>query len=207
MTNALLKNKALTISIAGAVCVIILIAMLILHAWPLWAGKPIYLKVQPVDPRDLFRGDYVTLTYEVSRLRLTEDEPKDAWQRGMYVRPLDEALLKDDGSVRRGTPLFIQFKEQPSTRPGLPATYQPVSISEKPQPGAINLMGQTNSEIYGHYVGMDYGIDAYYVQEHTGHDIEDAIRQGKEVYAEVYVTPNGKPRLKTLIIDGKRLDE
>ena len=31
-------------------------------------GKEVLLKTVPVDPRDLLRGDYVTLSYEISRL-------------------------------------------------------------------------------------------------------------------------------------------
>jgi len=31
-------------------------------------GKEVLLKVQPIDPRDLLRGDYIILGYEISRL-------------------------------------------------------------------------------------------------------------------------------------------
>ena len=31
-------------------------------------GKIIYLRTAPIDPRDLFRGDYVRLNYEISRI-------------------------------------------------------------------------------------------------------------------------------------------
>ena len=30
-------------------------------------GREVLLKVEPVDPRDLLRGDYVVLTYEITR--------------------------------------------------------------------------------------------------------------------------------------------
>jgi uncharacterized membrane-anchored protein len=36
--------------------------------WTLRHGEPVYLRTAPVDPRDLFRGDYVRLDYEVSTL-------------------------------------------------------------------------------------------------------------------------------------------
>ena len=35
---------------------------------PLWTGEPILLRVVPVDPRDMFRGDYVALSYDFSRI-------------------------------------------------------------------------------------------------------------------------------------------
>ena len=31
-------------------------------------GKVIHLRTAPIDPRDLFRGDYVRLNYEISRI-------------------------------------------------------------------------------------------------------------------------------------------
>ena len=33
-------------------------------------GQKILLKTIPLDPRDLFRGDYVVLNYEISQLNL-----------------------------------------------------------------------------------------------------------------------------------------
>ena len=37
-------------------------------AMPLWTGKEIRVKVVPVDPRSLFRGNYARLNYDFSRL-------------------------------------------------------------------------------------------------------------------------------------------
>jgi uncharacterized membrane-anchored protein len=37
------------------------------HYW-IETGEKIMLRVEPVDPRDLFRGDYVSLSYEISSL-------------------------------------------------------------------------------------------------------------------------------------------
>lgn len=34
--------------------------------WPLWFGTPVILKTAPVDPRSLFRGNYVRLNYDIS---------------------------------------------------------------------------------------------------------------------------------------------
>lgn len=36
--------------------------------WPLWFGSPIILKTAPVDPRSLFRGNYVRLNYDISNI-------------------------------------------------------------------------------------------------------------------------------------------
>ena len=41
-------------------------------SFPLLTGKTVVLKTQPVDPFDLFRGQYLTISYEISRVNLSE---------------------------------------------------------------------------------------------------------------------------------------
>ena len=36
--------------------------------WPLWYGSPVRLETAPIDPRSLFRGNYVRLNYAISRV-------------------------------------------------------------------------------------------------------------------------------------------
>ena len=38
-------------------------------------GMTVYLRTAPVDPNDLFRGDYVSLNYEISQVPLKEVFP------------------------------------------------------------------------------------------------------------------------------------
>jgi uncharacterized membrane-anchored protein len=58
------------LSLAVVFQVGVLLAMIGMAAKPLMASgsQTVLLNVMPVDPRDLFRGDYVTLAYDVSRL-------------------------------------------------------------------------------------------------------------------------------------------
>lgn len=57
------------------------------------SGKKVRLQVQPVDPVDFFRGEYVALTYEISRLSTVSADPEDT----VYVplRPVDDAWTGD----------------------------------------------------------------------------------------------------------------
>src|SRR6266542_395024 len=55
----------------------------------LHTGREIVLKTIPVDPRDLFRGDYVVLRYEIS------DLPNCYTSGDIYVR------LRQDGEIWR----------------------------------------------------------------------------------------------------------
>ena len=59
-----------TAKIFGAIIiwqVLLLIGLLVNSAYPLLIGKDIRLEVYPIDPRSLFRGNYVDLRYEFTR--------------------------------------------------------------------------------------------------------------------------------------------
>ncbi len=60
------ERKVLLITVAAQL--VILVAMIALRAIPLVTGQTVLVKVAPVDPRDLFRGDYVILSYDFSRV-------------------------------------------------------------------------------------------------------------------------------------------
>ena len=77
-------------------------------------GREVLLKVEPVDPRDLLRGDYVLLGYEISRIpvKLIANIPAGATttpgRRSIVVR-----LKKDaDGYWRRRLGLAGQGRDR-----------------------------------------------------------------------------------------------
>ena len=39
-------------------------------SWPLLTGTTVILKIQPIDPLDVFRGQYLTISYEISSVVL-----------------------------------------------------------------------------------------------------------------------------------------
>ena len=41
----------------------VLLGMIVMRLAILWTGQTCYVRVQPVDPRDWLRGDYVILSY------------------------------------------------------------------------------------------------------------------------------------------------
>jgi uncharacterized membrane-anchored protein len=53
----------------------ILVVMILGKTVPYVGAQRVLLKVVPVDPRDMFRGDYVTLSYEISRTRGANYQP------------------------------------------------------------------------------------------------------------------------------------
>lgn len=58
---------------------------------PIWTGKEIILKTQPVDPRSLFRGNFVRLNYEINRITT---EPGEAFKIGS---PIYVSLVEREG--------------------------------------------------------------------------------------------------------------
>jgi uncharacterized membrane-anchored protein len=49
---------------------LLLIGMIGMAYYPLWDGTPIKLQTVPVDPRNLFRGNYIELNYDFNTLQL-----------------------------------------------------------------------------------------------------------------------------------------
>jgi uncharacterized membrane-anchored protein len=226
--------------------------MLVGHAWPLWVGQAIYLKVRPVDPRDLFRGDYVVLGYDIGTLRVRSasaepgqepaaapaEETEEAEEaegvegestllegvspRGVFVEARGQwaqiVAEEPEDYVRdrklRDRVVYVQLEREASDVPGVPQRYVPVSISDRVEPGKINLRGlvrsayrawDDRSRAYRPELSLTvhYGIDALFVQEGKGMPIQEAMRGDRPVYAVVAVTGSGQARLKDLIIDGK----
>jgi uncharacterized membrane-anchored protein len=208
MFNNMLKSVT-----AGAICVAILVAMLVGHAWPLWTGKPIYLRTRPVDPRDVFRGDYVVLGYDAQQLIVSADGKADTKQpfftNGVKVTALGDWWASSNHTLRDDQVMYVQLEAHPSGVAGVETEHVPVSISDKPRPGAINLRGLVRSnwsqpQDTAIHVTMHYGIDAFFVQEGSGVAIQGAMRDpNKPVFAEVMVTRAGAARLARLIVDGK----
>jgi uncharacterized membrane-anchored protein len=116
-------------------------------------GKIIHLRTAPIDPRDLFRGDYVRLNYEISRIPLNKLK-----------------AAADIKELKKGAKLYIRLKE------GSNGLYELVNAGvEKPNAG-IYISGRA---LYpyrnlqpGNPIRVNYGIEAYFVEQGKGRDIE-----------------------------------
>ena len=135
-------------------------------------GQTVLVQVQPVDPRDMFRGDYVTLSYDFSRpggvVGLAGPYARESQGRTVY------AWLVPEGDGRHWR------AEQVST--------------QTPPPGRKYLRGTI-----GHRGQPEFGIESFYVQEGKGIQYEHAVRQ-RQLSAEVAVAPNGQATLRSLKI-------
>jgi hypothetical protein len=158
------------------------------------------LATQPVDPRDLFRGDYVVLRYEISEVNLTRagftgdiarDEAifvglrRDATGRGEAVR------LARAGEPREAGLVWIAGKA------GYPAVCDSRARrrpDEPPRCGERDRM-----------LRVIYGLESYFVPQGEGRAIETTEASRVEVVAAI--APDGRSAIKRLLIDGKALYE
>jgi len=149
--------------------------------WIARTGTTVWLRTAPIDPRDVMRGDYVRLDYDISRVEPARWGKGVGEQRGRY------------GGFRAGQPVFATLRV---TEDG---TAELVSLlSERPKDGLF-LRGRTDSS-WGSQMQVRYGIEALFMQQGTAQALEDQRRgqfSGVPIRAEVAVSSGGIAVLKS----------
>ena len=150
-------------------------------------GQEVLLKVEPVDPHDLLRGDYVFLSYEISRIpvELIADVPADklTTDDGQLMVRLKKA---DDGYWRPAA----AWLGTPSSPPG---------AEEADIAGHIAAGWQLTP---GTTLSPDYGIERFYLPEGEGLAIEKDMRV-RPFGIRAAIAANGTAQIKALV-DGER---
>lgn len=147
-------------------------------------GREIVLPIRPVDPRDLFRGQYVRLGYDVSQVPVRLIEGPLPGRNDPFFVTIEQ---QTDGSWR---PLKLTRTQPASLGPGQ------MSIRAR----AINTFPQTLQE--GGSVFVRYGIESYFVEEGQGPRLE-ALARDKKLAALIAVDRRGNAAIKGIYIDGK----
>jgi uncharacterized membrane protein/uncharacterized membrane-anchored protein len=154
------------------------------HSRPSEVGQRFVLRCQAIDPRDLMRGEYVTLGYEFSN-----PNPED-------IKRLNREWIQLSGDDRRGD------VESYWILPEDTAVYVPLMVDAKglasggtptlkrPESGPY-LKGYAGTRRFGQ---IRFGIEAFYVKEGTGNTWEKLRNQGQLV-AEIGVLPDGRAGL------------
>ena len=183
-------NKYWTaLAVVGLVQTGVLLKIVIDWQTLLNTGQEITLAVQPVDPRDLFRGDYVTLGYELSPVITSESR--------------NGASL---AALKRGQPVYVTL--HPGADNGWTAGKFSAAYPADVAASDVVVKGRIQSRWNGDSAGdvhftIRYGIESYFVPEGTGKPIEDSVRN-KKIQALVAVGRDGTAALKGLVIDGER---
>jgi uncharacterized membrane-anchored protein len=141
-------------------------------------GRLILLETQPVDPRDLLRGDYVRLNYKIS------DLPTNLFSPAMKM------------DLPPGTTIFVavapvgtnQLCE--ATRAGT-ESFTPAANEVLLRGKSARIWRNSASSIH-----VEYGLEQYFVAEGTGHP------QGK-LTVQAAVSKAGYADIKEVFVDGK----
>jgi uncharacterized membrane-anchored protein len=166
-----------SVLVAGvAIQVVFLLVMMVRPLITLSTGDTILLRVAPVDPRDLFRGDYVTLSYTISRPNMNTN---NAWQSNW------ERMRQMEGKT-----IYVLLEPEADGK-----HWQSIG-SQLDQPSAGKFIRGT---VEGNGL-IRFGIEQYFVEEGRGHDYENAVRERK-LSAEVALDKNGSAQLKRLVIE------
>lgn len=121
-------------------------------------GKIVYLRTEPVDPMDPFRGEYVRLNYEIA------DSMTDS------MRQLLKKQNKDDKrNVRVYTVLDVDENQVAHAR----------YITDKKPSGELFIRGR--AELPGWRPTINYGIEAYFVEQGQGQEIEKLRGVGNDI--------------------------
>ena len=150
-------------------------------------GTEIKLKTAPVDPTDLFRGDYVVLNYDISIIPMnlvTGSKPPEGNTQKLNVR------------LAPGPDGFWVVKEASFEK--LPAKDGTVVITSLPR--VVYYSGQDAIN------GVTYGIDRYYVPEGQGKSIEQTVSSA-DLAVIARVSKDGTARIARLDLNGKPLYE
>lgn len=172
-----MKNKKLVKYFKiTAIPLIILCGMTVLPLLTLLFGEEILLETVPVDPRDLFRGDYVTLDYKISQIDgeyFSKFIPSDdywSWEYQFRKQPIYVALEEKNG--------YYEVKDVFVDKPLKEGHYLKATIRYIDRD--YNQKMEENTSEYGkmNYVVVDYQLDKYFVPENTGLELEEASRSG-----------------------------
>ncbi|MGM0771108.1 MAG: GDYXXLXY domain-containing protein [Halobacteriota archaeon] len=136
-------------------------------------GEDILLKTEPVDPRDVFRGDYVNLNYEISTIDL-DNTPYD-------------------GEFLYGESVYATLSEKEKYWTIDSVSHRKPDVSDK----EVCMKGVATGN-YDDTLYVSWGIESYFVPEGEGIPIQ---MQMENVSVIVSIGPFCSPVTKQLLID------
>lgn len=169
-------NKKIFIGIAIFWLVIIL-SFIVFKEFTLKTGQEVLFKTIPVDPRDLFRGDYVILNYEISTLDIT-------------------SLPKDFSNIEVNDKIFVTLKKEKNY--GIPT-----GIYKRLPENKLFIKGKIK-DITNNKINIEFGIESYFVPEGKGREIER--QRGENLEVKVAIDKFGNAIIKSLVIKGKEVN-
>lgn len=165
------KRKRLFFILAVSCQLLILTGLASVKAYTLAAGTTVTLRTVPVDPRDIFRGDYVALNFEISSVQSRQD-----FKTGEEVYVI----------LRKGNPYWAA--EEIRSKPG---QLRPSEVAIKAKIDYVDWRDKSNDS---HTYRIHYGVEQAFVPEGTGRKLETE----KHLSVQVAVDQFGNSVLKNV---------
>lgn len=147
-------------------------------------GTVVWLQTRPIDPNDFFRGDYVTLSYDISRA--CDVPPTDTWEEdelGQKIKMEQYPIEKDLTGWEKMMWGKLVYVPLTSSGDVMVASW---CSDTKPSQG-IYLKGLRQT-----WGSTLYGIEKYFVQQDSGKELEKAVGTMK---VQVSIGRGGKARI------------
>src|SRR3989339_695540 len=172
--------------LAIALQVIVVFAIIIFKVSILAGGTDVLLRITPLDPRDLLRGDYATFQYDISNIN---------------------SYYANNQQIRNGDVIYIVLRQN--------GKYYVVQNIQKIKPignelfirGRVESGGLGNQpdsfldpRFGGSRLHVIYGIEQYFISEGAGRNFSF---WNKEAAARVAIDDNGNATLKQIYINDK----
>ena len=181
-------NKKIVISLLAFQFLIVL-GMIAYSMYPLVYGQEIKMKVRPLDPRDLMRGNYVRLSYDYNRMNLghKQMDNEDVFEGESYA----DNHLKDGKYYNFGEVVYVELEKADDF-------YTPKAVWAK-KPKNNNIYLKTSVNYYSSsYISLQAGIEDFYTDVQQAKALEKAMRASEtrdNTYAVLKVAANGMARL------------
>ena len=159
------KHK-LWVILAVAFQVGVVAAMAVSREWLLANGEAHLFQTAPVDPRDIFRGDYVRLDYPFSNVppgQVDEAIHEQGLRKGQKVYL---SLGRDENGLSHGRRLYLEPPEGPYLR-GYVKQHWPYRRYREQTPERKRKALEDAIP-----VSVNYGIGRYYVEQGSGVEME-----------------------------------
>jgi len=172
-----MKTKKLLIIFAILLQIISVAGIAISKESILQSGKQITLQTAPVDPRDIFKGDYVKLDYNFSSIpfqKLDEKIKQLGVKKGQQVYL---SLTTDHYGLGHAEKLFINPPENKFYLTGYSTSHWPYKDYK------YNETDKRNSRQNNYPVKVKFGIEQYFVEQGQGKLLEE-IRGDRESFQQ-----------------------
>ena len=158
--------------------ILAVIAMLAYAYAPIYFGKEILLQTTVYDPRDMFRGDYVHLSYGFAGIYELDKRDSNLSKRQQLHGAKIYAILKQDKDGK------YKFDRYSFERPN----------------GRTFLAGRVD------YNTANFGIEAFFMPPKKAQQMERDMMEFNAT-AVISVMDNGKARIKDIVIEKPKVGE